>query len=582
MPHPFTLSSLAVKLASYFRLILLIGLPSLVFADVKIEGLTKEQETNVRALLPINSADCNTSQWRVKRLFRDADKHINNALQALGHYDVRLYKQLTWEEKCWYAKFKINPGEPIRLLSVTIAVNGPAAENATVQALLASEQPRSGDVLNHGQYEQYRDRLQKAVIDNGYFDADYQQAQVLVNVPAKTADMTLVLNSGERYYFGEITYTDNILRQELLERFSDIESGAPYDSEAVADLFAALTGSGYFGSVSISTTPLDTENKRTPVTVSLTPGNSRIYTAGIGFATDTGPQARLGYTNLRRSEDGDRIESRLFVSDVSSEITGNYRWPLSDPRKEWFNVVTGVYQEHTDTSESETFKVGLSRTRGLYDTWLAKPYLEFVFEDFTIAGESDISRLIVAGMNWESITGRELGRVRKGRLLNYDVRGASRQLGSDTSFVQFQARGKWIRSAGPETRLLARATVATTVKEDFSKLPASERFFTGGDHSIRGYDFESLGPLNQTGDVIGGSHLVEASLEVDRITRGNWSVAAFVDTGSAFNESPDFSTGIGLGLRWHSPVGPIRFDVASPLDDPTRSFRIHISVGPDL
>ncbi len=121
------------------------------------------------------------------------------------------------------------------------------------------------------------------------------------------------------------------------------------------------------------------------------------------------------------------------------------------------------------------------------------------------------------------------------------------------------------------------------MKDNFSELPASVRFFAGGDRSVRGYDFETLGPTDASGVVIGGSHRLEGSLEIDRLFRPQWAVAAFVDSGSAFNNTDvDFSTGVGLGIRWYSPVGPVRLDFAHPLDDPDQNLRIHISLGPDL
>jgi translocation and assembly module TamA len=130
---------------------------------------------------------------------------------------------------------------------------------------------------------------------------------------------------------------------------------------------------------------------------------------------------------------------------------------------------------------------------------------------------------------------------------------------------------------------LARARVGTTLKDELALLPASVRFFAGGDRSVRGYGFENLGPLDANGDVIGGSHLLETSIEIERLVRDQWAVAAFVDRGSAFSGSdPDFSTGVGLGLRWFSPVGPVRLDLAHPLDDADRNLRIHISLGLDL
>ena len=109
------------------------------------------------------------------------------------------------------------------------------------------------------------------------------------------------------------------------------------------------------------------------------------------------------------------------------------------------------------------------------------------------------------------------------------------------------------------------------------------RFFAGGDNSVRGYGFEDIGPLNDDGDVIGGSYRIDGSIEIDWLFREQWALALFVDSGDAFNNTElDLKTGAGFGLRWYSPVGPIRLDFAHPFDDPDKDFRIHISLGPDL
>jgi len=109
------------------------------------------------------------------------------------------------------------------------------------------------------------------------------------------------------------------------------------------------------------------------------------------------------------------------------------------------------------------------------------------------------------------------------------------------------------------------------------------RFFAGGDNSVRGYDFETIGPVDADGNVTGGNNLAVFSLEYDRLISKSWSLAAFVDTGSAFNDfDVDFKTGAGVGIRWYSPLGPIRVDVAHPLGESDRSTRLHITLGPDL
>ena len=174
-------------------------------------------------------------------------------------------------------------------------------------------------------------------------------------------------------------------------------------------------------------------------------------------------------------------------------------------------------------------------------------------------------------------------RPTNGYRLGVELSGANDSLGSDTTFAQAQASAKWIKSFGNRTRLLLRAQLGFTWHSDFIELPPSVRFFAGGDNSIRGFEFESLGPVDENGDVIGGDRLAVASIEYEVPFSASWSGAMFIDSGNAFTGS-DFNarTGAGFGVRWRSPLGPIRFDIAWPVNDAEKGPRLHVSLGADL
>jgi translocation and assembly module TamA len=554
-----------------------------VAADVTFSGLDAAQEANARIVMPLASTECASARWRVERLFRDADRNLRRALEALGYYDVDVSKSLSFDDACWRARFDVTVGEPVVLRNVGIEIVGAAANDSEFGSLVEANKPTAGRILNHGRYETYKTTLLSAAISRGYFDAEFLRSEVTVNADSHSADVQIALSSGPRYRFGEVRFTEGILRDNLMRGFSDIRSGDYYRADAISDLYEVLNGSTYFGTVSISTDPLDTAQKTVPVDVVLQPGTRRIYSVGAGFTTDTGPHGRLGYANRRRNDKGHQFESKLFASSVRSELTATYRWPKRDPRKEWLNIVLGFQHEDTDTSENDTFKIGIQRSRSLSESWLETRYLDYAFEDFKVGDQDTTSELVIFGINWESARGRELSRVTNGLRLSFDLRGASDELASDTSFAQFNFTTKWIHSFSEKTRVIARGSAGVTAKEDLIELPVSVRLFAGGDRSVRGYDYETLGPVDQDGLVIGGSNLLEGSLEFDYLFKPQWAIAAFADSGSAFNNSDvDFSTGVGLGLRWYSPVGPIRLDLAHPLDDPDQKVRVHISLGLDL
>jgi translocation and assembly module TamA len=571
------------KLPRFLLVPLVIALPFAAQAEVHFTGLDEELEKNARALMAIAAVPCETSVRRVEGLYRDADSELRSALEALGHYRYQLDKDLSFEDaECWRAQFEIALGEPVTIREVTVAVIGEGSDDEEISGQLEL-QPQVGEILNHGRYESFKRVLISNLTIRGYFDAEMVESRVTVDEGLQFADLVLRADSGPRYRFGEVTFSESALNQELLAGYIKFEQGDPYDAGKIAELHELLNGSGYFSSVSIRAEPEATLGLDVPVRVATSPGKRRVFTTGAGYATDTGLQGRLGYTNRRRNSAGHQFDVNLFLSSVDSEFTGNYRWPRGRPDAEWVDIYGGFLRKRTDTSESDKRTLGIRLTRNRSETWLESPYIELTNEEFQVGEQLDTSKLLVPGIKWETTIGRTLRRQPQGHRLSLDIHGAHEDLLSDTTFLQATASAKWITTLGSATRLLARADLGVTAKQSIDDLPATVRFFAGGDTSVRGYDFETIGPVDEEGNVIGGAHQVVLSLEADWQVREDWALAVFVDSGSAFIDSVfEFSTGVGLGLRWFSPVGPIRVDIAHPLDDPDNDFRFHITLGPDL
>lgn len=554
-----------------------------VRAGFVVNGVNAALEANVRALSPLSTTSCKSARWRVERLFREAEKDAHSALRALGHYRAEIGKTLTWDVDCWNIQLDIVPGAPVLLRKVELNWLGDVQQDATFKNQVEERNLKSGSPLDHAEYRSFKTYLDRTASNRGYFDAKFSHSQVRVDEDKSAADVAMTFESGPRYQFGPVDFTQGILRDDLLQGYTDIQPGEPYESKFINELYESLNGSSYFASVAIRTEPLDTNLKVVPVRVELTPAKRQIYSIGMGVTTDTGPHGRLGYADRRINDKGHQFESKLFGSAVRSELNAAYRFPKRDPRSEWFTIVAGAQHEKTDTSEHDSVKVGFSRSKNLVGSWLQTRYVDINYEDFTVGEQSSTSRLIILGSNWETAAGRVLSRATDGYRLSLDIRGASDSLGSDTSFLQLRLKAKWVRSLGERTRFLARSSIGATAKDDLSELPASVRFFAGGDNSVRGYGFETLGPLDENGDVAGGSHQVDISLEIDRLFRDSWAVAAFIDAGDAFDTTDiKLKSGVGVGIRWYSPVGPIRLDLAHPLDDQEKSVRLHLSLGPDL
>ena len=170
----------------------------------------------------------------------------------------------------------------------------------------------------------------------------------------------------------------------------------------------------------------------------------------------------------------------------------------------------------------------------------------------------------------------------RGWLLRGELRLGAGAFGSQTQFAQLIVDAKWIRGLGESSRLLVRGQLGRTMTDEFDELPPSLRFYAGGDRSIRGYGYQEVGPRLR-GQVIGGKNLLTGSAEFEHMFTPEWGAAVFVDAGDAFT-STDFRAraGIGAGVRWRSPVGLVRLDVAHGIDDADSAVQFHINIGPDL
>ena len=197
--------------------------------------------------------------------------------------------------------------------------------------------------------------------------------------------------------------------------------------------------------------------------------------------------------------------------------------------------------------------------------------------------DSGIVDLLIPGVSWSRTWGQEFINALNGIRLDIGVRGASEAIASDTDFVQTRGNVKFIVSFSQRNRLLVRATAGATDTPDFSLIPSSIRFFAGGSHSVRGYAYESLGPEDENGDVVGGRYLFTNSIEFEHYFDDHWGGAVFLDTGNAFNNLGDpLEQGAGFGVRWKSPIGPVRIDLANAISTSDKDWRLHVTIGPDL
>jgi translocation and assembly module TamA len=550
--------------------------------DVEIQGIDGPERQNVEDRLSIylQRKDDDLDQATVDSLHARAEHEIGEALQPFGYYQSVVKGTLQGAAPDWSARYEIQLGPPTTLDQVDIAVRGEGAMEPDLQSILDELPMAHGDRLLHQRYDDTKALLGRTAYRRGYLDARFSRALLPVYVDENRADALLTLESGPAYEFGPVTIEAQDLDPELLQRYVDanVVPGDRFDPQKLLDARFALTDLDYFQTVDAVPQREQLDGRRLPVVFKTTPRAPHHYEFGIGYGTDTG--ARLsGATEFRRlNTHGHKLLLNLQLSEILKSTGAEYRIPVGHRSGETLSFQAGAANEKLADGRDSKYTIGTSLSR-IPGKWKRRYYLEFQHETSELGITRQTSDLLIPGV---AVNRTELDNpihARRGWSAFADVHGASRALLANTNFLQAHIQLKGVLPLGARTRLLGRYEYGASLVGQFNELPASQRFFAGGDESVRGYQYQSLGPKDALGNVIGGKFLTTMSVETEYFPWEHWGGAVFYDAGGADDDpSPALSQAVGVGLRYLAPVGYFQVDVAHPLNGDDGGVRLHLGV----
>lgn len=581
--------------------------------NVKITGIDDPYLTNVQRSLSITQEhEESWNERNIRRLFRVGRTEALQALRPYGYYNAKIKATLqppTAASDVWQATYAITLGPPTKVEQLRLALIGPGAKWPSLTQVLDASQLHQGDQLQHAAYKQTKSALTAAAYAAGFLDAHFTQSVIRVDPRSNTADIALVLDTGERYYFGRVEVEQDFLKPEFVQKFVPIKPGQPFNADRLVDLQLILADTDYFSQVLIDARREDVQRDlpiapwfyyllwpqqqrwqapgelRVPVVVKAKPSKSQSYRFSLGYGTDTGPRVGMGVKFRHINEYGHQFRIDARISAVERTLNASYDIPIENVVRDRLSFTAVISNQEYGDITSNFARIGVMRDTG-WALGRTRPYLRLQYEHYDLgdgAGSRD-AWLFYPGYNWTLRWVDSELRTRKGVSVNVDVRGTSEFLGSSTDFLRADVSAGLIWPMTEKTRLLLRGELGAIATDDFTYVPPSQRFFAGGGSSVRGYGYQDISPTNAHGDDIGGRYMAIGSIEADYNFYKKFYLAAFVDTGAVANEfgNMDFKTGVGVGFRWQSPVGMIRLDLAHPLDDPDTSIRIHFSIGPAL
>jgi len=560
-----------------------------LFADSPLDllkNITPSAESaDTAATPPAAVYTVTVDEDRLRWLHNRAERDIQQALEPFGYYQPTIDASLQNTSQGWTATYRVDPGPPVRIAKLDITILGQGADDPAFEKAIADFPLAEGDVLKHAAYEQLKKDLQLIATERGYFDASLKTGAIRVNLQQNSADIILRYDAGTRYRFGPMQFPEDIpLDAAFLQRFVEFQVGEPYASEALLNLQGDLINSNYFRQVAVEAPPEQAVDYAIPIIVKLTMREPNQYLFGLGYGTDTGVRGKIGYNRRWLNRRGHYFRSELLGSQIRFGLGLEYLIPGADPNQDLHTFFLTATREDSVVKDTENVVTGYrwKRNFGLWQRILELSYGVETFR-FSNSGEDQTSKLLLPSVTWIYSDAARDFNVTEGKRFELRLRGAYEPLLSDLSFIQPTLRGKLIQKVGSKFRVIVRSDVGATTATEFRKLPASLRFYAGGDNSVRGYELDKIGPENDEGDVIGGKYLVVGSLELEYRFLEKWSAAVFVDSGDAFDEDLDLKTGVGFGVRWRSPVGPVRIDIAHALDrTPGDLIRLHFNIGPEL
>jgi translocation and assembly module TamA len=555
--------------------------------EVLVEGIEGDALKNAQAALalPPGMVREGVIDRALLDLFRRRiPEKIQKSLEPFGYYEAQASSLAEkTEDGRDLLRVKVIPGAPVRITSVQVQVTGPGEKNRDLRLLVASFPLKSGDVLNQVKYEKAKEELMSKALNLGYLGSDFVSHVIRVNRAERKAEIELILQTGSQYLFGEVIWEGTQLYPiSYLERFLDFKPGEPYFYSKVYQTQLNLINSDRFASVNIRADKDEAREGRVPVRVQLEPSAPKRLRPGVGYSTDYGAKVSLRYQDLNAFQRGHEFNADLSIAERRQAVSSYYTLPNQGHIDNRTTLKAGLQRESPNPYDSVLLTLEGEQARSFGYGIIGSAYLQFRYEQFSEAGRDGISELLMPGLRLYQRRVDDLIRPSRGFRYTLETRGSTRTLGAESNFLQFLGNGDLLIPLGAGFSLIPRTQLgATWQKDPLTDLPPSLRFYAGGDRSVRGYTYQSLGPKDSNGNVIGGKHLLVGSLELEYSITKNWSVAAFYDAGNAFNNFQDMTwpMGAGIGVRYYTPAGPVRLDLARQINVDNPGFQLHIGIG---
>ncbi|KTD10733.1 surface antigen [Legionella gratiana] len=504
----------------------------------------------------------------------DLREQVLQAIQPFGYFKADVVIQRPTMQNLIII---IHPGPQIIISKIRIELIGEGTQNPALREVIKKVPLMQGTPLFTEQYEQTKLKLIDTAENQGYLHARFQKNEILIDEENYTAEITLILDTGQLYYFGQVQFDPTYIHPKLLHRFVPFHPGQVYSADKILQLNNELSNSGYFSSVLVK--PQISEDSTVPIQIHTEPVSKYSYTLGAGYGTDTGVRGRAALHVVPVNRQGHKFNLLAQGSFVQNALQAQYVIPGQNPVTDQYTLTGNFSNLNYSAGYSNSFLVSLAQQHHVknYQRTLS---LNTLYEGFHYALQHDTKQfLLYPKATFSFSKTKDLLFSPTGYNLTINGLAANQIALSTINYAQTSLDAKAaIRIEPLRLRLYGHALQGFIAINNIEQQPLSLALLLGGTDNLKAFSFNSIGP----------SRIISyAGFEVQKETIKNWYLVAFYDAGAIYNPNPMKSYyDAGGGLMWVSPIGPIKVGLAQAINNrwqrDSNSPRLVISMGPDL
>ncbi len=520
---------------------------------------------------------------RLRTLIDRTPEEAQSILAAEGYFDAKV-RASAEGDPLGKIIIRVELGEAVTVRTVDIQFRGAiAAAHAANTPSLASAKAawhlNVGERFRQVEWDAAKSSVLRELLAGTFPGAHMHRSQASIDADARTADLQVEIDSGPAFRFGDLEVTGlNRYPESVVRNLNTIRIGQPFSQRALAELQTRLYTVPYFSTVTVSVDPQGaTDPSALPIRIAIEEASRFKVDLGAGFSTNTGLRMQAGFTDVNLFDRAWRWRSTLRLDEREQRVGTGIVLPVRD---DGWQDDFGTNVTRTDISsfvvESYNITYKHAKTEGRIERAITG--LAIISREIPEGGTVTYKKAFAPGFSWQYRAFDDLLDPRRGYEIGGQVAGGSKSLYSDQDFVRLFGRAIGVVTLANVNTFIVRAEGGIVLAPSRQDIPATLLFRAGGDQSLRGYAYQSIG-VTEGQATVGGRYLVIGGIEYIRWIEPKWGVAAFIEAGDAFDdpEAMKFKRGYGIGARWRSPVGPISFDIA--YGEASRSTRVHFSIG---